>query len=115
MTNALSQLRPALVMLAFFTVLTGLIYPLTVTGVAQVVFPHRADGSLVRNADGDVIGSSLIGQQFASDDYFWGRPSAVDYDAANSGGSNLGPTSQTLRDLVTERAIALRELSLIHI
>lgn len=111
MTTVLNQLRPALVVVFAFTVTTGLIYPLAVTGVAQLVFPHRADGSLVHDADGNLIGSSLIGQQFSAPSYFWGRSSAAGdgYDAANSAGSNLGPTSQKLRDLVTERAMVLRE------
>ena len=109
----LKELRPALIMLALFTVITGLIYPLAVTGFAQVLFPRQANGSLVV-ADGKVVGSSLIGQVFSEDRYFQGRPSATSapdpkdasktvdapYNAANSGGSNLGPTSKALIERV---------------
>jgi K+-transporting ATPase ATPase C chain len=108
------ELRPALVFLIAFTVLTGLVYPLIMTGVAEAIFPYQAHGSLIEK-DGKVIGSALIGQQFTSDKYFHGRPSAtlgpdpndpsktisVPYNAANSGGSNLGPTSKALIDRVT--------------
>lgn len=105
------EFRPAILMVVVLTAITGLAYPLAVTGIAQVAFPGAADGSLVTDADGDVIGSSLIGQQFSDPKYFWGRPSAAGdgYDAANSSGSNLGPTSEKLRQQVEERATALRE------
>lgn len=101
----LTHLRPAIVFIAFFTLLTGVAYPFAMTGIAQGVFPAAANGSLVEQ-DGAVIGSSLIGQAFARDSYFHGRPSAVDYDAATSSGSNHGPSSTALLDLVRERAAA---------
>ena len=113
MSTILQQLRPAILMVIVFTVLTGLAYPLAVTGIAQVVFPGASDGSIVKDANGSVIGSSIIGQNFTDPKYFWGRPSAAGdgYDAANSGGSNLGPTSEKLRELVQQRAEALRKAS----
>lgn len=92
------QLFPALMMMVIFTVVAGLIYPLAVTGVAQVAFKDKADGSLVENADGEVVGSSLIGQTFVEPQYFHPRPSAAGdgYDPTLSSGSNLGPTNDKL-------------------
>lgn len=117
----LTHIRPALVLLIAFAAVTGLAYPLAVTGVAQLLFPSQANGSLVVR-DGRVIGSALIGQNFTSDRYFHGRPSATSdtdpndptktvaapYNAANSAGSNLGPTTQALIERITTDAQALR-------
>ena len=108
------QIRPALTMLLLLTVLTGLIYPLAVTGIAQVFFPDQANGSLIVR-EGKVIGSKLIGQYFDKPEYFWGRPSAtapVPYNAAASGGSNLGPTNPVLIEAVKTRVAALRSADL---
>jgi len=105
----LREIRPAIVFIVALTLITGVVYPFAITGIAQVIFPYKAQGSLVER-DGKVVGSALIGQEFTSDAYFHGRPSATTapdpndstktvpapYNATNSGGSNLGPTSKSL-------------------
>ena len=104
------EIRPALVTLLLLTAITGLLYPLTVTGVAQVLFPHQAQGSLLWKS-GVAVGSELIGQPFDDPGYFWGRPSAAalfPYNAAASAGSNLGPSNPTLKQAVEARIAALR-------
>ncbi|MFY9876807.1 MAG: K(+)-transporting ATPase subunit C [Rhodomicrobium sp.] len=117
----LRQIQPAIVMVLLLTVITGLVYPLGMTGLAQLLFPHRANGSLIEK-DGKVIGSELIGQNFADARYFHGRPSATTdtdpndpaktvpapYNASNSGGANAGPTSKSLIDRVTQDADKLK-------
>ena len=109
----LKEIRPAIVLVVALTIITGLVYPLVMTGIAGVVFPYQAQGSMIEQ-DGKVIGSALIGQEFTSDKYFHGRPSATvapdpndptktvpaPYNAANSGGSNLGPTNKGLIERV---------------
>lgn len=108
----MSTIRPALVLLALFTLVTGLVYPALVTGVAQLVMPYQANGSLIVGSDGEVIGSELIGQSFDEPRYFWGRPSGTGpypYNAGASSGSNLGPINPALEEAVTARIAALRE------
>jgi K+-transporting ATPase ATPase C chain len=105
-----AQIRPAIVMLILLSVLTGLVYPAVVTGIAQIVFPRQANGSLIVR-DGKVVGSALIGQPFDDPRYFWGRPSATSpfpYNAGASSGSNQGPTNPALYDAVKGRVEALR-------
>jgi K+-transporting ATPase ATPase C chain len=117
----LKEIRPAIILLLALTLITGLGYPLALTAIAGVVFPKRAQGSLVER-NGQVVGSALIGQEFKSDRYFHGRPSATSapdpadstktvpapYNAANSGGSNLGPTSKALSDRVGQDVAQLK-------
>src|SRR3954469_23502317 len=107
-----AHIRPALVLLISFSVLTGLVYPAVVTGIAQLVFPRQANGSLIVR-DGKVVGSSLIGQPFDDPKDFWGRPSATSpfpYNAASSSGSNLGPLNPELAEAVKSRVEALRAI-----
>ena len=105
-----AQIRPAIMALLIFTVLMGIVYPLVVTGIAQLVFPRQANGSLIV-VNGQAVGSSLIGQSFDDPKYFWGRLSATGpypYNAAASSGSNLGPTNPALLDEVKARIAALK-------
>ena len=118
----LQEVRPAIVFIIALTLITGLVYPLAITGVAGLVFPYQAQGSLIEK-DGTVVGSTLIGQEFTSDRYFHGRPSAtlgpdpadpsktasVPYNAINSMGSNLGPTNKALIDRVTDDVQKLKQ------
>jgi len=118
----LREIRPAIVVLVALTLITGLVYPLAMTGIAELVFPKQAQGSLIER-DGTVVGSALIGQAFSSDKYFHGRPSATTapdpndptktvpapYNAANSGGSNLGPSNKALIDRVQGDIDALKK------
>jgi K+-transporting ATPase ATPase C chain len=110
MQEVLKQCKTALLLLLLMSLLTGVIYPTVVTGLAQVLFHWQANGSLI-NQNGNIIGSTHIGQAFTSDNYFWSRPSATipfPYNAANSAGSNLGPTNPVLFTLVQNRITALR-------
>jgi K+-transporting ATPase ATPase C chain len=117
----LREIRPAIILLLGLTLITGLAYPLAITAVAGMIFPRQAQGSLIEK-DGKVVGSALIGQEFKSEKYFHGRPSATTapdpndstktvpapYNAANSGGSNLGPTSKALNDRIKEEVEKLK-------
>ena len=117
----LKEVRPALVLVVALTIITGLVYPLAITGIAETVFPYQAQGSLIER-NGKIVGSALIGQQFSDAKYFHGRPSATTgpdpkdpnksipapYNAANSGGSNLGPTSKVLAERLKKDVDALK-------
>ncbi len=110
MTDLVKQLRPAVMVLLILAVITGLLYPLAVTAIAQSVFPHQANGSLVM-VGSKAVGSELIGQPFDEPGYFWGRPSSTEpypYNAAASSGSNLGPTNPALAGAVANRIKALQ-------
>ncbi|MBX9915948.1 MAG: potassium-transporting ATPase subunit KdpC [Nitrosomonas sp.] len=103
-------IRPAITLFILISLVTGLLYPLAVTGIAQIAFPEQAAGSLLKRGD-EIIGSTLIGQSFSESTYFWSRPSATSpmpYNASNSGGSNLGPTNPALIEAVNERIKNLR-------
>ncbi len=107
----LKQLRSSLVLLAALTLLTGIVYPIVVTVIAQVVFPHQANGSILHVGD-KIVGSALIGQPFSNPKYFWGRPSAttpISYNAAASSGSNYGPLNPALKKAAESRIAMLRK------
>jgi K+-transporting ATPase ATPase C chain len=111
MREILKQLYPAVAALILFTVICGLVYPLVITGVAQMIFPHEANGSILTQ-NGHPAGSELIGQPFSDQGHFWGRPSATSpfpYNSAASSGSNLAPTNPDLTTAVSERVRALKE------
>ena len=105
-----AQVRPAIVSFILLTALTGVLYPLVVTGIAQTLFHKQAEGSLIVSGDGKILGSSLIGQNFDDPKYFWGRISATSpvYNSSSSSGSNLGPTNPALLDEVKSRITALK-------
>ena len=103
----MKELKRALIVFGILVVITGVIYPLTVTGIAQLTMSHRANGSLIA-VNGNVVGSELIGQQWTSPKYFHGRPSANNYDASSSGGTNLGPSNPNLEKTVAERVAKVR-------
>jgi len=118
----LREIRPAIAVLVALTLITGLVYPLAMTGIAQVIFPYQANGSMIER-DGKVVGSALVGQNFTGDKYFHGRPSATTatdpndptktvpapYNAANSGGSNLGPSNKALIDRIKDDMAKLKK------
>src|ERR1022692_716590 len=106
--NVLKELRPAILITCDLTIITGILYPLAVTGIAQTIFHKQANGSLIER-DGKVIGSEIIGQNFTKPEYFHPRPSQNSYDAANSGGSNLGPTNPALADRLKKDAAQFRK------
>lgn len=106
----INQLRPAFTLLALLTLLTGVAYPLAMFGLAQIIFPYQANGSLIRQRH-EIRGAEIIGQSFADPGHFWGRPSATQpspYNAASSSGSNVGPTNRALKDSVRARVKALQ-------
>jgi K+-transporting ATPase ATPase C chain len=98
----MKEIKNAILIFAVFSIILGIIYPVVITGISQLAFPHQANGNLITE-NGNVIGSELIGQNFSSPGYFHGRPSAIDYDPITSGGSNLGPTNQELMDRIDKR------------
>jgi K+-transporting ATPase ATPase C chain len=106
--NMLKELRPAILITFILTIITGILYPLAVTGIAQTIFHKQANGSLIER-DGKVIGSEIIGQNFTKPEYFHPRPSQNSYDAANSGGSNLGPTNPDLAKRLKKDADQFRK------
>lgn len=108
---ALKEIGTGIRMTLFFWIACGLIYPLVLTGFAQIALPNQANGSLIRNNKGEAIGSALIGQKFTAERYFHGRPSSIDYKAEASGASQLGPTNQSLSDRVKTDTEALTKLN----
>ncbi|MFB3894937.1 MAG: potassium-transporting ATPase subunit KdpC [bacterium] len=109
----MKHLKRSFLILIVFSVLTGLVYPLIITGISQLVFPHQANGSLIV-INGQIVGSELIGQSFTKPEYFHSRPSAINYDAGNSGGTNLGPTNQKLISQIDSTARVFRTENGLH-
>lgn len=103
----MKEIKNAFLIFVMFSFILGIVYPVVITGISQMIFPHQANGNLIIE-NGKVIGSELIGQNFTSPDYFHGRSSAIGYDSGTSGGSNLGPTNQKLVDQIEERVQQIR-------
>jgi len=103
----MGEIKNSIIIFAFFTLLLGLVYPLVITGISQLAFPEQANANLIE-INGTVVGSTLIGQEFTSPQYFHGRPSAIDYNSSSSSGSNLGPTNQKLIDNVNHNMENIR-------
>ncbi len=107
MGEIINEVKRAIIIFGVMAIVLGLIYPLLITGISQVAFPYQANGEMIK-INGNIVGSELIGQNFEGPQYFQGRPSAIDYNASTSGGSNYGPTNQKLIDRVNETITEIR-------